>query len=236
MLMKKIGIDVSEHQEEINWEEVKGQIDFAILRLGWIGNKDNHTLDKYFERNYAECKRLGIPVGVYVYSYCVTIGSIYSAINWTKEKIKGKTFEYPLFIDLEDSQLKELNKETMTTLALKFCQSFNEVKTGVYANKDWFINKINVSRLNGYKIWLAEWNNQENHTAPFLVNLWQFTNSGKIYGISGNVDKNYCLDCEEKSETEITGKKTNEEIAEEVILRKMEKWRRKKNIINKCWI
>ena len=159
MLMKKIGIDVSEHQEEINWEEVKGQVDFAILRLGWIGNKDNHTLDKYFERNYSECKRLEIPVGVYVYSYCVTIGSIYSAINWNKEKIKGKTFEYPLFIDLEDSQLKELNKETMTTLALKFCQSFNEVKTGVYANKDWFINKINVSRLNGYKIWLAEWNN-----------------------------------------------------------------------------
>ena len=54
------GIDVSEHQGEINWEVVKPKIDFAILRLGWIGNKDNHTLDKQFERNYSECKRLCI--------------------------------------------------------------------------------------------------------------------------------------------------------------------------------
>lgn len=60
--MSKYGIDVSEHQGEINWKKVKNQVEFAILRVGWIGNKNNHTKDKQFERNYSECKRLGIPV------------------------------------------------------------------------------------------------------------------------------------------------------------------------------
>lgn len=56
------GVDVSQHNGVINWEVAKSQIDFAILRLGWIGNKNNHTIDTQFERNYNECKRLGIPV------------------------------------------------------------------------------------------------------------------------------------------------------------------------------
>lgn len=56
------GIDVSRHQSVIDWNKVKGSIGFAILQLGWIGNKNNHTLDVQFERNYSECKRLGIPV------------------------------------------------------------------------------------------------------------------------------------------------------------------------------
>lgn len=67
--MSKYGIDVSQHQGVINWDAVKGKIDFAILHLGWIGNHNNHTLDTQFERNYSECTRLGIPVGVYVYCY-----------------------------------------------------------------------------------------------------------------------------------------------------------------------
>lgn len=60
--MSKFGIDVSRYQKQIDWEKVKSQIDFAIIRLGYIGNRNNHTIDDYFERNYNECKRLGIPV------------------------------------------------------------------------------------------------------------------------------------------------------------------------------
>ena len=84
------GIDVSQHQGEINWDKVKSQIDFAILRLGWIGNKENHTLDTQFERNYSECKRLGIPVGVYVYCYSNCEETAKSGANWVIEKLKGK--------------------------------------------------------------------------------------------------------------------------------------------------
>ena len=218
MLMKKIGIDVSEHQGEINWEKVKSEIDFAIIRIGWIGNKENHTIDLQFERNYSECKRLGIPIGLYVYSYCESEKAIESSINWVKKNIEGRKFEYPLFIDIEDEQLENIEKENLTDLCIKFCKGFENIKTGVYANKNWFTNKINVDRLNTFKIWVAEWNNLENHTCPFLVNLWQYTSKGKVSGIKGNVDLNYCLD-RENSETdeEITGKKTNEEIANEVI-------------------
>lgn len=79
--MSKFGIDVSEHQGEINWNDLKSKIDFAILRLGWIGNKDNHTLDKQFERNYNECKRLAIPVGAYIYCYANNEESAKSGAN-----------------------------------------------------------------------------------------------------------------------------------------------------------
>ena len=77
------GIDVSEHNGTINWDKVK--VDFAILRLGWIGNTNNHTLDKQFEKNYKECKRLKIPVGVYVYNYCNSEKTVKSGANWTLE-------------------------------------------------------------------------------------------------------------------------------------------------------
>ena len=76
--MSRYGIDVSEHQAVINFNTAKQQTDFAILRLGWIGNRNNHTIDKYFERNYAECKRLGIPVGVYVYVYSSSVEAVKS--------------------------------------------------------------------------------------------------------------------------------------------------------------
>ena len=215
MLMKKVGIDVSEHNGDINWEEVKNEVDFAIIRMGWIGNKENHTLDKYFIKNYNECKRLGIPLGVYVYSYVENANAMTSAINWIKGHLKNRNFEYPLFLDLEDEQIQSISKEDLTNLGIQFCNGFSDIKTGIYANKNWFTNKLDVNKLNSYKIWLAEWNNKENHTAEFVVNLWQYSSKGRVTGIRGNVDMNYCLDCENTEEG--TGKKTNEEIAEEVI-------------------
>ena len=217
MLMKKVGIDVSEHNGDINWEEVKNEVDFAILRMGWIGNKENHTLDKYFIKNYNECKRLGIPVGVYVYSYVENANAMTSAINWIKTHLNNRKFEYPLFLDLEDEQIQNISKEDLTNLGIQFCTGFSDIKTGIYANKNWFTNKLDVNKLNTYKIWLAEWNNKENHTAEFVVNLWQYSSKGRVTGIRGNVDMNYCLDSNKNEESEITGKKTNEEIANEVI-------------------
>ena len=77
------GIDVSEHEGNIDWNKTKKYIDFAVLRLGWIGNKNNHTIDTKFRRNYSECKRLGIPVGVYVYNYCNNENTIRQGADWT---------------------------------------------------------------------------------------------------------------------------------------------------------
>ena len=183
------GLDLSTHNGNVDFNLLKQNgIDFVILRLGWIGNKENHTIDSKFETYYNSAKSVGLKVGCYVYSYVETSKAMTSAINWVKNKIQGKSFEYPIFLDLEDSQISYIDKKSMTNLAIQFCQSFEN--SGVYANKNWFTNKLDINQLLNYKIWLAEWN-KNNYTVDFRVDIWQYTSDGTISGISGRVDMNY---------------------------------------------
>lgn len=200
------GIDVSHNNGVIDWEKVKDNIDFAILKIGWIGNKQNHTIDNQFERNYSECKRLGIKIGLYVFNYCNSENTVVEGANWVLERIKDKTFEYPVYIDMENAEgstLSELGKDVLTNIANKFCEHLtnNNVKTGVYANLDWFKNYLDINTLNKYSIWLAEWNNKENHSADFKVDIWQYTSSGSVNGITGNVDMNNMYNVENVENT-----------------------------------
>ena len=212
------GIDVSEHNGNVDFTKVKNSgIEFVILRVGWIGNKENHTLDKKFIENYNNAKANGLKVGFYVYSYVENETAMLSAINWVKNQISGKTHEYPIFLDVEDKQISGLSKELQTNLCKYFCDNFEN--SGVYANLDWFKNKLNVSELINYKIWLAQWTSASMHSANFKVDLWQYSNKGKVNGIKGNVDMNYCLNCEENSE-QITGQMSLTDIANLVIQRK----------------
>lgn len=208
-------IDVSEHNETIDFAKVKNcGINFVIIRIGWIGNKENHTLDKKFEEYYNNAKANGLKVGFYVYSYVENETAMLSAINWIRNKISGKTRELPIFLDVEDKQISGLSKELQTNLCKYFCDNFEN--SGVYANLDWFKNKLNVNELVNYKIWLAQWTNAKNHSADFKVDLWQYSSKGKVDGITGKVDMNYCLNCKENSST-ITGQLSIEEVANAVI-------------------
>ncbi len=191
--MSKFGIDVSQHQGKINWDEVKSQIDFAILRLGWIGNKENHTTDVQFERNYAECKRLGIPVGVYVYCYANNENAAKSGANWTVKSLSDKSFELPVYIDMEDSSIGDLSKDLLTNI----CMSFNSIIeangmwAGVYANLDWFENHLNKDIIKSkYTTWIAHYTSGDNrHQGEY--DIWQNSSSGTLNGISEKVDTNY---------------------------------------------
>lgn len=200
------GIDVSEHNANIDFAKVKESgINFVIIRIGWIGNKNNHTVDKYFKQNYKNARANGLQVGFYVYSYVNNESAMLSAINWVKGKISGKTYEYPIFIDVEDAQISNLSIELQTNLCKYFCDNFNN--SGVYANLNWFKNKLNVNELTQYKIWLAQWGNT--YSKDFKVDLWQYADNGAVNGINGNVDMNYCLNCKEVNQEEITGQVSN---------------------------
>lgn len=209
------GLDLSEHNGNVDFTKVKNSgISFVILRVGWIGNKENHTLDKKFEEYYNNAKANGLKVGFYVYSYVENETAMLSAINWIRNKISGKTRELPIFLDVEDKQISGLSKELQTNLCKYFCDNFEN--SGVYANLDWFNNKLNVSELINYKIWLAQWTSASSHSADFKVDLWQYTSKGKVDGITGKVDMNYCLNCEENTE-QITGQLSLIDIANAVI-------------------
>ena len=187
----KAGIDVSQHQEKIDWDKVKNMgVDFAILRLGWIGNKDNHTLDTYFERNYSECKRLNIPVGVYVYCYSDSVKHIKEGANWTVKKLNGKTLDLPVVIDMEDSSITDAGKKELS----KMCVEYNEIiakagyKPGIYANRHWFDTYLDKDLRTKYTCWIAHYTSSSSINYEDTFTIWQYSSAGKVGGISGNAD------------------------------------------------
>lgn len=185
------GVDVSSWQDNIDWDRVRSQIDFAILRLGYIGNNEN-KLDAKFERNYAECKRLGIPVGIYVYNYVRTEDRIKDCAKWVIDNLQGKTLELPVYIDMEDNSIAPLGKDALTNL----CVAFNtEIEStgrwaGVYANLNWYNNYLNKDEIKRrYTTWIAHYGvdiNKYNGQYDML----QYTENGTITGINGKTDLN----------------------------------------------
>lgn len=189
--MKKL-IDISQHNGNINFEELKNNgIKNVIIRVGWIGNKQNHTLDTKFEENYKKAKENGFKVGFYVYSYCKSVETLRQGVNWLLEKIDTKQNEIGVFLDLEDKTIQEIGRQNLTDQAKQFCEIIKNSGyiAGIYANKYWFEHLLDIKQLLNYKIWLAEWNKKDNYSVTFRVDIWQYGQT-EIKGINGQVDIN----------------------------------------------
>lgn len=185
----KRGIDVSSHQGVINWEAVKGKIDYAIIRCGYGADRESQD-DIYFKRNADECTRLGIPFGVYLYSYADNIDWSNSEVDHVLRLVKGYQLAYPIYYDIEDKVQANLSNETLTDIVVNFCEKLEQqgYYVGVYANLNWWNTKLNSNRLDAYAKWVARYNTVLGYDAG----MWQYTSSGTIAGINGNVDMNYC--------------------------------------------
>lgn len=191
------GIDVSAHNGEINWERVKASgIDFAIIRCGY-GKDDINQDDKYFVRNISECERLGIPYGIYLYSYALNVNDAVSEANHVLRLIKGHNPRYGMFIDMEDADgYKARNgmpsNKTLADICDTFCNIMksNGYRTGVYASLYWWNNQLNDPRLDNYDRWVAQWNTHCDYEGEFV--MWQYTSDGSVEGINGRVDMNIC--------------------------------------------
>ena len=201
----------------------------VALRLGWIGNKNNHTIDKKFERNYNECIRLGIPVGIYVYNYCNSVETIKQGAEWTLNILNGRALQLPIYIDMEDNSIAQLGKDKLTEMTIAFNTVIENAGrwAGVYANRNWFDNYLHKDTLKQkYTTWIATYTSgTDKYKGEY--DMWQNSSSGKIEGIVGNVDTNYMYrdlvneinnKVEQPIET-VETKKTIEELANEVINR-----------------
>lgn len=187
------GIDISQHNGKIDFDKVKKNVDFIILRLGWTGNKDNHTLDTRFNGYYSECKRLKIPVGVYVYCYSNNEKAVESGAKWAINQLKDKKIELPVYIDMEDNSIRRLGKDKLTNITIAFNNIIeqNGYRAGVYANADWFNNCLHKEILKRkYTTWIAHYGLLNKNKYKGIYDMLQYTSSGKINGISGNVDVN----------------------------------------------
>lgn len=199
--MKKILIDVSKWQGKIDWDKVKHNIDGAILRCGYGGDIMAQD-DKYFKRNADECTRLGIPFGVYIYSYAKTNADAQSEAAHVLRLIKGYKLSYPVYLDLEENGTQNGAVER----AIIFGDIIEKAGywCGIYANLNWWNNYLKKG-LERFTKWVAQYNTKCTYTGTNL-DIWQYTSKGKVEGISGNVDMNECY---RDFPAEILGKNTN---------------------------
>ena len=183
--MKKL-IDVSEWQGKIDWEKVKPQIDGAILRCGYGGDLERQD-DAQFKRNADECTRLGIPFGVYLYSYAKTVEQAKSEAAHILRLVKGYKLSYPVYLDLEENGTQTGAVERATV----FGQIIEKAGywCGVYANLNWWNNYL--KGLDRFTKWVAQYNAKCDYKGSYL-DIWQYTSKGKVDGIKGNVDMNEC--------------------------------------------
>ena len=189
------GIDVSEHQGRIDWDAVKASgIDFAILRVGFGAPSWGGRVDYQFNRNISECERLGIPYGVYIYSYAFDNQQAADEASMVIDCLSGHNPRLPVYYDLEDSKIIADGRQSgIASRAQTFCNKISAAgyKPGIYANLNWF-NKIltdPVFKSGSWDHWIAQYNSQCHYTGNY--SFWQYTSSGKVSGISGNVDMNY---------------------------------------------
>ena len=189
------GIDVSSFQGNIDWEKVRtAGKQFAMIRDGYGRYLDQK--DKRFEANYAGAKAAGIPVGAYHYSYATDVDGAKKEAEVCMKFIEGKRFEYPIAYDVEDPKQAGLSKSALTNIARTFCETLE--KNGwyvcIYASLSWLNNKLDMQALRNYDVWLAHWAAAPGYNGAF--GMWQSSSTGRVNGISGNVDldtayKNY---------------------------------------------
>ena len=194
--MNKTIMDVSRHQGTINWDKVKasGKIDGVMLRA--MGNSKDGLpsapyVDPTFARNYSECKRLGIPCGVYGYFKATTRAEADKELALLKKQLIGKTFELPVAVDIEDEVQKTLGKSSLTDLVaymLGVVQGW-----GVYAmlyTGLWFGSTflyMGGAALKPYDVWLAAYRSTKPSPSwPF--GMWQYTSTARVPGVTTNAD------------------------------------------------
>jgi GH25 family lysozyme M1 (1,4-beta-N-acetylmuramidase) len=193
----RLGIDVSFYQESIDWDAVAGDgIEFAMIRLGYRGYGSGAlVIDERFEEYIAGAERAGLDIGVYFFSQAVNAAEAVEEAEFVLENIAGYNIALPVVYDFEEitgvnSRAAYLSKAQVTDHAIAFCERIIAAgfKPMIYANPGWFIHEMELSRLEGYEKWIAQY-----YDVPFFpydFSLWQYTDSGAVAGISGNVDMN----------------------------------------------
>lgn len=177
-------IDISQWQGRIDWETVKGHIDGAIIRCGW-GSDYASQDDTYYEYNCAECERLGIPYGVYLYSYATSEYGARSEAAHALRLIEGKRLSLPVYFDSEESGTESAAKICAET----FCDILRErgYTPGVYASLSWW--NSNLRGIDNVSKWCACWGSG---SPGMECDIWQYTSNGSVPGINGRVDMNEC--------------------------------------------
>lgn len=188
------GIDVSYHNKEIDWQQVKdSDVDYAIIRCGY-GQDFESQDDSKWEEYATACTELGIPFGTYLFSYATTVEAAESEARHVLRVIDGYKLTYPVYYDMEESKQGAVSAKRKAQMAEAFCSILEQAgyQTGIYANTNWFNTKLTDSYFDTRDKWVAQYNSVCKYEGSYR--MWQCTSEGSVPGISGNVDINFWFD------------------------------------------
>lgn len=184
------GIDVSRYQGEIDWQQVAAGKQFAIVRAV-SSSSGGVYVDPYFEKNVAGAHAAGLRVGVYYYIYARTEAAVINELDVLLGVLEGLQLEYPVFVDVEASSLQSLGSTELTGL-VRFAMDILDQKgwyPGFYTYTNFAQNYLNMAQLAAYPLWIADYRGYVGYQGSY--DMWQYSSTGRVNGISGNVDLDY---------------------------------------------
>lgn len=192
------GIDVSSFQGLIDWQKVKASgIRFAMIRLGYrgYGQAGNMVEDDYARRNLEEARKAGLEIGAYFFSQATTVDEVDDEIFFFMKILGNTELTMPIVLDwervgVETARTNNVDAETLTAMQKHFCKTMVDFGYTPMVYFNWHLaeSSLYLSELEDYPFWLALYQNYM--TYPFRVEMWQYTCTGRVPGIQGDVDIN----------------------------------------------
>ena len=189
------GIDVSKFQGAIDWNAVKADgITFAIIRCGYRGYGTGALVeDSTYRRNIQGAINAGLKVGVYFYSQAINEAEAVEEASMVLSLVSGYSLPLGVYYDTESvagGRANAISATQRTACAVAFCETIRNAgyKAGVYSYASWFYNALNFANISKYNIWIAQY--RDTLSFDYKYNIWQYTGSGRVNGISTAVDMN----------------------------------------------
>ncbi|MDR1028523.1 MAG: glycoside hydrolase family 25 protein [Clostridiales Family XIII bacterium] len=190
-----LGIDVSRYQGDIDWKKVAADgVSFAMIRMGYRGYDTGRLVtDEFFEANMRGAADAGVKVGAYVFSQATNKAEAIEEAELVLTSVAPYKVTFPIVFDIEEisgqnARTDALTPAEITDIAIAFCERVAKdgYKPMIYANPKWFVSRMELDRLEPYDKWLAQY--YKKPAFPYAFSMWQFTNTGAVDGINGDVD------------------------------------------------
>lgn len=196
---KGAGIDVSKWNGNIDWNRVRASgINYVYIRCGLRGSGGSLSMDPKFIANVNGAKAAGLKVGLYFYSNATNTAEAVEeaslAVSYARQ-VGGVNL--PIYMDVEGPRMPLSNKPLLTSICKAFCETVRSAgyQTGVYASISLWVNKLDYSVLSAYNIWIARYNSVlsdgKYNWSGKKVNVWQYSETGNVDGISGHTDLDF---------------------------------------------
>ena len=189
-------IDLSHHNTVTDWNKISNAVSGVIMRLGYRRYANGQiVMDKKYTTYLAQVKQHKIPYGIYFFPTSINEKEAEEEANYILKAVSGLQLSFPIYLDSEIADVKtkngrsdKLDKETRTKLLKIILDKLKSrgYNCGVYASTSWLNNQLNMSKLNGYHVWVAQHNTSCTYGGQY--DMWQYSSKGQINGVSGDCD------------------------------------------------